>query len=339
MFKKMYNSLSMPVHVEILFHADYVCVKTWSKISKRKHDDALDGDGVYDGHERSLTMATATDYLAFPAAASGVFHTKMPAAHSKGPMIKGEEFLPNIPAGIRDTYTTKLADTYWEMRSYSWIDPTDPSINSGELSDAACWVIGVGHTETLPGATLEDGDDEVNHTLPAFNALAYSTSSKAHPLRESRHNGAPVCVMLYRAFVADDFTNCSVTLKYNKGYGFSTNVLDGWTAGSGYNYLGELTEAMPSFVVTSGGGALDADATDTVEFKTVDADGNAIEQAATVYLESTGGYLPKTRITTTNKGLGTFKVTGLGLVSSETFKVKIGLRNYTGVTDVAYTIS
>ena len=71
----------------------------------------------------------------------------------------------------------------------------------------------------------------------------------------------------------------------------------------------------------------------------VDSDGTTIEKEVTVYLESTGGYLPKTRVTTTNKGLGTFKVTALGLASSETFKVKIGLRNYTGVVDVAYTIN
>jgi len=339
MFKKMYNSLSMPVHIELLFHADYVCVKTWSRISKTKYDAVVENSDSYDGHERSLNMVNYTNYLSFPADASGIFYSKMPAAHSKGPVITGEEFLPNIPADIRDTYTTKLADTYWEMRSYSWIDPADPSIKGGELSDAACWVVGVGHLEVLPDDLATLGCDEVHHTLPAFNSLAYSISSKAHPLRETRHNGAPVCVMVYRAFVDDAFTNCSVTMKYNKGYGFSTNVVDGWTEGSGYNYLGELAEAMPSFVVTSGGGTLDADATDTVEFKMVDSDGTTIEKEVTVYLESTGGYLPKTRVTTTNKGLGTFKVTALGLASSETFKVKIGLRNYTGVVDVAYTIN
>ena len=109
------------------------------------------------------------------------------------------------------------------------------------------------------------------------------------------------------------------------------------TSGKDYNYVGQMYEAFPKFVVTSGGNNIAADGTDTVEFKMVDNDGKTIEKDIQLFLEATGGYLPKQRLTT-NKGVGTFKVTALGLTSGEKFKVKIGFRNYTGVADVDYTV-
>ena len=98
-----------------------------------------------------------------------------------------------------------------------------------------------------------------------------------------------------------------------------------------------MAAAFPTFTITSGGTTIDADATDTVDFKMVDADGALIEKDTTVYLESTGGYLPKSRVDVVD-GLGSFKVTALGLAAAETFKVKLGFRNYTGVKDVNYTV-
>ena len=38
MFKKMYNSLSMPVHVELLVDAERVCLKTWLEASETEYD-------------------------------------------------------------------------------------------------------------------------------------------------------------------------------------------------------------------------------------------------------------------------------------------------------------
>ena len=90
-----------------------------------------------------------------------------------------------------------------------------------------------------------------------------------------------------------------------------------------YNYVGQLYEAFPHFNITSGGDSITADGHDTVNFKMVDKDDNLIEKNSEAYLESTGGYLPKTRIPITN-GLGSFKVTALGLEASDTFKIKIG---------------
>ena len=109
--------------------------------------------------------------------------------------------------------------------------------------------------------------------------------------------------------------------------------------GKSYNYVGQLHEAFPNFVVTSGGESISADGTDTVKFKMTDSDGKAIKKEVTLYLESTGGYLPKTRLETDANGIGEFKVQALGLESGDMFKIKIGFRNFTGMTDVEYTVS
>ena len=100
-----------------------------------------------------------------------------------------------------------------------------------------------------------------------------------------------------------------------------------------------MHEAFPHFEITSGGGgAIDAGGTDTVNFKMVDNSDTLIEKSSEAYLESTGGYLPKTRVPITD-GLGSFKITALGLESGDKFKVKIGFRNLTGVHDISYTVS
>jgi len=356
MFRKMYDSLSMPVHVELLVSDDNICLKTWVRITEEiynmSYNDSSRGD---DKPSRSLLINNNTAYMDFPGDSSGVYHTKLPAGRfGGGTKARGEDFLPNIPADIRDDYTDKLAGTYWQCNSYSWIDPTDPSILGGELSDAACWSIGIG-ARTLPEIKV-DPDEEQYHSMymhlypayPSQNALAISRNTKGHPLRESRRYGAPVSLMVYQPFMDTAFTASSMTLKYNKASGFSTNIGD-WTvgvdhkemfnmSGTGYNYLGHLKEGLPGFEVTSGGGSIDADGYDTVNFKMVDNDGSTINHATTVHLEHTGGYLPHQRIDITD-GTGSFKVGALGMTSGDVFKVKIGFRNYTGVADVEYTVA
>ena len=318
MTKTMYDSLSMGVHLELLIFDDNVCLKAWVPINEEAYDETA---VVQATPARSLTFGSGhPEYMSFINEATGVYHKYLPNGNIYGQKIKGEEFIPNIPASIRGDYN-HLTGTFWQNRSYAVIDPTDPSINTGEQSDVACWGVGVGADLVLK---------------PFFNTLSDTAVTKAHPLRSLRHSGSPASLMLYQPFQADKFTDCSVTFKYNKGSGFSTNV-DGWTAGSGYDYLGEMATAFPTFTITSGGTTIDADATDTVDFKMVDADGALIEKDTTVYLESTGGYLPKSRVDVV-AGLGSFKVTALGLVAAEAFKVKLGFRNYTGVKDVNYTV-
>jgi len=331
MFKKMYDSLSIGVHLEFLVQDDSICLKVWTPLTEEEFDSTV----VFaDFPEQSLTLAAVPSYGEFPGNNGGVFHNKLPTMVMWGEKVTGDTFLPRIPEDIRAAYAEKLAGTYFVNTGYAWIDPTDPSISAGEKSDMACWVIGIRPDKTLSAN---------------FNALANSYNTKAHPLRSARQYNSPAALFVYHVFSSDKFTDCSLTLKYNREFGFSTNVIDNWTvgtddkelfktSGSGYNYMGQMSEAFPHFEITSGGGAIDAGATDTVNFKMVDNDDTLIEKDSEAYLESTGGYLPKTRVPITD-GVGSFNVTALGLESDDEFKVKIGFRNLTGMHDVAYTVS
>ena len=355
MFRRTYDSLSMPTHLELLVKDDLLCLKNWMEITEEQYNSTTDvtntvweigNDSMVGMHEKSLTVGGIVEHMNWPADNSGIFHSKLPTSKVYGSKVTGETLHGNMPGNIKGDYAEKMSGKYFRCVGYSWIDPTDPSMNGGENSDAACWVIGVGFATLATVADLEydaTGREQplspqrYNYTHPAFNAISYSHNNKVHPLRSSRQFGAPAALFCYRPFTDTAFTDCSYTLKYNKGYGFSTNI-DGWTNGSGYNYIADLTEGLPTFDVTSGGGSIDADGYDTVEFKMVDGGGNTIDHATDVYLENTGGYLPKHRVTVTN-GTGSFKVGALGMSSGETFKVKIGFRSYTGLTDVDYTVS
>lgn len=331
MFKKIYDSLSMPTHVELLIHEDYMCLKSWAELYMPMTDSPT--------NTKSLTFATGLAYGEFPPDATGIYHTKLPACNGLSDPVSGVELYNAMPTEIKSSYEGIKAKEF-VCTSYSWIDHTDPSISSGELGDMACWTIGI---------------DRNLRTLPAYNSIAISYMSKAHPLRTVRQFGGPASLFVYQPFKTDKMDKCSLTLKYNKEYGFSTNVLDGWTVGANekeifktsgtdkegnpYDYVGQLHEAFPHFEITSGGGgAIDAGGTDTVNFKMVDNSDTLIEKSSEAYLESTGGYLPKTRVPITD-GLGSFKITALGLESGDKFKVKIGFRNLTGVHDISYTVS
>ncbi len=342
MFKKIYDSLSMPVHTEILVHEDYICLKSWAEVVGETSEDyvSLVSPGTYPfvtSFPKSLSVNNDSTVGEFPSEVSGIYHRRLPAMDGISASVSGELLYQNIPTEIQSNHED-IRTKMFACVSYAWIDPTDPSISSGELNDMACWVIGV---------------DRDLKTSPAYNSIAQSYISKAHPLRTVRQYGSPAALFVYQPFKDDKFDTCSMTLKYNKAYGFSTNV-SGWdvganekemfntsgtdTGGNAYNYLGHLYDAFPHFEIVSGGGSIDADGYDTVSVRMVDSSDNLISKDVDIYLESTGGYLPKSRVSMTN-GTASFKVGALGLESSDTFKVKIGFKNMTGVNDVEYTVA
>ena len=331
MFKKIYDSLSMPVHVELMVHADYICLKNWSEVTGDMAS-SINTQVADVSNPKSLTFNKDIEHGSFPPEASGIYHNRLPACLGMSKPVSGQVLYDAMPSVIKSSHED-IKTKHFVCNSYSWIDPTDPSISSGELGDMACWTIGIARSWGLMT------------TLPAYNSIAQSYISKAHPLRTARQYGGPAALFVYQPFATDKFDKCSLTLKYNKAFGFSTNILDGWTVGANekemfksYNYVGQLYEAFPHFNITSGGDSITADGHDTVNFKMVDKDDNLIEKNSEAYLESTGGYLPKTRIPITN-GLGSFKVTALGLEASDTFKIKIGFRNLTGIEEVNYTVT
>lgn len=75
-----------------------------------------------------------------------------------------------------------------------------------------------------------------------------------------------------------------------------------------------------------------------VDVLAVGLDGTPFLPPLTVQLETTAGYLPKTRLTTRN-GSARFKVGALGLEPGDVFKVKGGFRLFSGADEIAFTVS
>lgn len=77
----------------------------------------------------------------------------------------------------------------------------------------------------------------------------------------------------------------------------------------------------------------------TVEFEVAahKPDGSIDPLGSTIYLESSGGYLPAIRVAL-NQGRGSFRATALGLRPGESFKIKAGWRCFTGVADKRLTV-
>jgi len=317
MFRKTIPSMSFPAFLDVLVSERKIFVCSWVETTKEMYDGFLiEFDENQTPMDRGVTRSLSfNDFIQpheFPPEASGVYYRNFPCARLSGPVVLGEDLKP------------ELEGRYFEARGYSYLDLDDPSINSAEKTDAAVWTIGIDY-------------DGFPH--PCFNSVSLSADTKMHPLRAARNLGAPSCLFVYQPFKDTPFTECSISLKYNMGIGYYSN-LTGWTENVGFNYLGHMADALPTIRLTSGSTnkTITADGTETVEFKIVDINGTTIDQDTTVYLESTGGYLPKSRIDVVN-GIGSFKTTAMGLTSGDTYKVKLGFRTMSGLLDVNFEVS
>jgi hypothetical protein len=65
---------------------------------------------------------------------------------------------------------------------------------------------------------------------------------------------------------------------------------------------------------------------------------NILNETAEFKLETSAGYLPKTKTIMNNDGKGSFKFTALGLETGDIAKVKFNLKSYSGLGDVYITV-
>jgi hypothetical protein len=314
MFRKTIPSLSTEVFLELLVEDKRLVLVSWVRAEQTDYDAYAplayvgDAEGMTENEVRSLVFRHQIEPHAFPSDAMGVYYKSFPCVRLNAPFVRGEELAPHLAGG------------YYKAQGYSLFDIEDPSIGSWELEEGAVFTIGV---------------DYEGHPRPCFNAVAYEATTKMHPMRATRQMGAPVSLMIYMPFKGMKLTECSMTFKFNKGLGYSSNVQFENT--SEWDYLSHFDEAMPKFEVTSGGGQIPAGEMRTVQLRMVDDAGNTVSKNCTVFLESTGGYLPKNRVNLVN-GVGSFKVRALDMEAGDTFKVKAGFRTFTGMLDISFEV-
>ena len=305
MFRKAVSSMSYSVFLELVVTERIVCLTAYTEIEK--HIFEADADPGDDQSESIRSLRFEGHFVPgqLPPKVTGVYHDRLPCVQLGKPLVLGESL------------SQGLAGRYFKAASYSLLDLDDPSIRSGEKSDAAVWVCGVDYEGNL---------------RPFYNAIAFETSTKMHPMRSVRNLGTPSNLFIYQPFASTPLTQCSMTLKYNLSLGYRSSV-QGFVEAQDYNYLPDMDDAFPRLELISGGGEIGAGGQQQVTVQVVSAEG----RDATLYLEETGGYLPMRRVRSIN-GKASFKVYALGLVAGDAFKIKLGFRNYSGLLDVPFEV-
>lgn len=188
-----------------------------------------------------------------------------------------------------------------------------------EWSDHGLWVFPVDQAVMTPG--------------PVINHVCENVARKALPRRASYLSGQPGVLFMAVPFHTCDIAGSSLLLRCHPDYGCIGNV----TLEPGNALV--VDTLFATFELVSGGGEIQADATQTVTIRAIDQMTGApvADAACDVYLEATGGYLPHVRVPMAG-GAASFRVAARGLVAGETFKVKVGYRLFSGVLDVPFTV-
>ena len=102
--------------------------------------------------------------------------------------------------------------------------------------------------------------------------------------------------------------------------------------------LGPLREIMsPSLEFDSATITIVPEGRLTLGYRVLNPQGSLHSEAAEIYFEATGGYLPLARIVT--RGQGTLSVNAQGLTPGQCFKVKAGFKYYPGKAECLITVA
>ena len=306
MFRKAINSMSYTVFLDLVVTERVLSLTSYIEIDGFEYESNQQPEDDQSESVRSLHFEGSFVPGQLPPTATGVYHNRLPCVRLGKPLLKGEKL------------DAKLTGRFFKAVSYSLLDLDDPSIRNGEKADAAVWVCGV---------------DYEGNMRPFYNAIAFETATKMHPMRSVRNLGTPSNLFIYQPFSDMPLTECSMTLKYNLSLGYRSNI-DDFVEASDYNYLPDLDQAFPVVELVNGGGQISPDGYTDVTVRLASDEG----KDATLYLEETGGYLPMRRVKTFG-GLASFKVGALGLQAGDAFKVKVGLRNFSGMLDVPFEVA
>lgn len=217
-----------------------------------------------------------------------------------------------------------LAGKTFEELGGSCLD-LDSGIGASEWADRTAWMWPLPFSLSgRPGAP--------------FNIFIETFETKAKTPRLLDTTDACGSLEVYVPFKACDFTECSFSLCLNQEYGLLGNQPMGIEV-TYDDVRNHVQKPFPQVVLSSSQVSISSDAYESVVATITDGNGAIITDAsADLYIESSGGYVPKTKITTVN-GQATIRFGALGLTAGDTFQVKVGFRHYSNVAAVAVTVT
>jgi len=170
-----------------------------------------------------------------------------------------------------------------------------------------------------------------------FNATTENVERKGTAKRAAAGRQQHDAVLIFTPFADTPFTQCPIMVRANAELGVISNVpltLDN-------SPLQEVSASMrPGIRLKSGGGDVVADGRADAVVEVFDPNtGNAVGNAnAWLYLDHTAGYLPKQRVKLAADGTAKVSAMALGLDAGDSFKVKVGFKQFSGVLDIPFNV-
>lgn len=214
-----------------------------------------------------------------------------------------------------------LAGKFFQDLGSTCLD-LDGGLGLAEWSDRANWVWPL---------------DEKGRPGAAFNRYIATFETKARTPRLLDSMQSNCALQVYVPFRSCDFDECSVSLCLNQKYGLVGNQELGIEV-TYQDVLSGAQKPFPELQLSAHTVSLAPNAYGSVTVQLVDGDGDPITDAnADLYIEHTGGYIPRKKIATQN-GQAVVRFGALGMEPGEFFSVKIGFKHYSNVAEIAIAV-
>jgi hypothetical protein len=264
---------------------------------------------------KSLEQAEGFSYGADDLTAETIFT----APHFAG--LDYQQYYTSKQLGIDD-----VTNTFWQLSDKKTLDLNSTMYSSAEIEPPVMWSIIVTFDGKLIGP---------------YNKFVETYNRKSMTGRDAEIENAVILLTCYSRFKQPtSFNQCRLALSYPAATKFDCNLTADQDISNltSADRLADLAAYQPSIAIT-GNNQIAAGNTQVFQLQFVDPETLAplANYSANVYIEHTGGYVNKQRVLVTPAGANV-TVRALDLDPGDQFKVKVGWRNYSGVSEINYTV-
>lgn len=194
---------------------------------------------------------------------------------------------------------------------------------AGEWTDACIWCMPIGST----------GAPAMPFNATADNVDRKSTARYAASLRDQLD-----AVLIFVPFDGTPFTECSIVVRANANLGIVSNVEGFVESNAPLQDIAAKMRPTINLVESQSSVTVDGRSTATVELVDPNTGKRITGVSCWLYLECTAGYLPYQRVKVKADGTAVVHTMALGLQTGDTFKVKVGFKQFSGILDIPFNV-
>ena len=313
---------NVPILLEVLNSGNTLCVRIYMQYSYIKdHQFALDSGRAIDPTPASTNQTAST--LVGNILSATTLSAIQASGEAKVSNILMRENSPAPSAVIvLNTKLSPLTNPAFGTETYVWFG--DHIVYLDVLQSSVSWI-----DHSLFIGYFESSVDAAYYIQPMVDIYATTLADRGNKYndlyRDSKYTLFDIWVPYKTSTAAE-----AIVRIYSRKFGTIGVPL------LAPDLANAFSDTYAPFKIT-GSSTITANTTNSYNVTLVDATGAAVVgQDADIYIDSYSGYLPKTRVSTSN-GLATFNVNALGLVAGDTITLKLGFKNMRNL--VPFTIS